>query len=141
RAAAYFHRSLETEAAAAARRVLEQRQVTPDFVERFQIGYAPVSGLKPVISARDLVATGLFSRNDRGEIYDRFRHRLMFPIWNERGKVIASGGRALANNVEPKYVDAPETLLYSRSSVLYRLHLARGAAQRAGRLVVVEGYF
>ena len=81
-----------------------------------------------------------FVKNDRGEVYDRFRHRLMFPIWNERGKTIAFGGRALGD-VQPKYLNSAESPLYSKSYVLYALHLARDAAQKAGRMVVVEGYF
>src|SRR4030095_1290587 len=64
----------------------------------------------------------------------------MFPIWDHRGKVIAFGGRALGD-AQPKYLNSPESPLYSKSYVLYALHLARDAAQKAGRMVVVEGYF
>ena len=87
------------------------------------------------------MSSGLFVKNERGEVYDRFRRRLMFPIWNERGKTIGFGGRALAADAQPKYLNSPESALYSKSYVLYALHLAREAAQKAGRLVVVEGYF
>ena len=89
---------------------------------------------------KDPVTTGLFLKNERGDVYDRFRYRLMFPIWNDRGKPIAFGGRALGDG-EPKYLNSPETSVYSKSSVLYGLHFAREAAQRSGRMVVVEGYF
>jgi DNA primase len=65
----------------------------------------------------------------------------MFPIWNERGKTIGFGGRALMPDVQPKYLNSPESPLYSKSNVLYAMHLARNAAQKVGRLVVVEGYF
>jgi DNA primase len=65
----------------------------------------------------------------------------MFPIWNERGKVIGFGGRALLPDAQPKYLNSAESPLYSKSAVLYALHFARDAAQKAGRLVVVEGYF
>jgi DNA primase len=65
----------------------------------------------------------------------------MFPIWNERGKTIAFGGRALAADAQPKYLNSAESPLYMKSNVLYALHFARDAAQKAGRLVVVEGYF
>src|SRR5205814_8052061 len=75
------------------------------------------------------------------EVYDRFRRRLMFPIWNERGKPIGFGGRALAADAQPKYLNSPESSLYSKSHVLYALHFARDVAQKAGRMVVVEGYF
>src|SRR5438477_7706442 len=65
----------------------------------------------------------------------------MFPIWNERGKVIGFGGRALLPDAQPKYLNSAESPLYSKSRVLYALHFARDSAQKAGRLVVVEGYF
>jgi DNA primase len=92
------------------------------------------------IRPRDPLTTGLFAKNDRGEVYERFRHRLMFPIWNERGKTIAFGGRALGE-ASAKYLNSAESPLYTKSNVLYALHLARDAAQKAGRMVVVEGYF
>jgi DNA primase len=97
-------------------------------------------GLLDHLSPRDPVSSGLFVKNDRGEIYDRFRRRLMFPIWNERGKVIAFGGRALGDG-QPKYLNSAESPLYTKSYVLYGLHLARTSAQKAGRMVMVEGYF
>jgi DNA primase len=65
----------------------------------------------------------------------------MFPIWNERGKIIGFGGRALMPDAQPKYLNSAESPLYSKSHVLYALHFARDAAQKAGRIVVVEGYF
>jgi DNA primase len=141
RAAAYFQQMLSTEDAVAARQVIEKRKIGSAFVKRFGLGYAPPSGLMPHLSLKDPVASGLFVRNDRGEIYDRFRRRLMFPIWNERGKVIGFGGRALQPDAQPKYLNSAESPLYSKSHVLYGLHFARDAAQKAGRLVVVEGYF
>jgi DNA primase len=138
---AYFHRMLNSEEAAAARHVLEKRQIEPSFAERFRLGYAPSSGLAAQLKLKDPIASGLFVKNDRGEVYERFRRRLMFPIWNERGKTIAFGGRALAAEAQPKYLNSAESPLYTKSNVLYALHFARHAAQKAGRLVVVEGYF
>ena len=141
RAATYFQQRLSTEDAAAARQVLEKRQIQPAYVERFRLGYAPAAGLMNHLRLKDPMTSGLFTRNERGEVYDRFRRRLIFPIWNERGKAIAFGGRALAADAQPKYLNSAESPLYSKSYVLYALHLAREAAQKAGRLVVVEGYF
>jgi DNA primase len=141
RAAAYFQGMLSTEEASAARQVIEQRKVAPRFVQQFGLGYAPASGLMNHLRLKDPVASGLFVKNDRGETYDRFRRRLTFPIWNERGKVIGFGGRALLPDVQPKYLNSAESSIYSKSHVLYALHFARNAAQKAGRLVVVEGYF
>ena len=139
--AAYFRKMLSSEEAAAAQQVLGKRQIQPAFAERFQLGYAPASGLMGHLRLKDPVASGLFIKNDRGEVYERFRRRLMFPIWNERGKTIGFGGRALAADAQPKYLNSAESPLYSKSNVLYALHFARDAAQKAGRLVVVEGYF
>lgn len=141
RACAYFQQRLSTEEAAAARQVLEKRQIQPAYVERFHLGYAPATGLMNHLHIQDPVGSGLFIKNDRGETYDRFRRRLMFPIWNERGKTIGFGGRALAADAQPKYLNSPESPLYSKSYVLYAMHLARDAAQKQGQLVVVEGYF
>jgi DNA primase len=141
RAAAYFQEMLSTDEAAPARQILEKRQIKTAFVKRFGLGYGPSSGLMNHLRLQDPVASGLFIRNERGEVYDRFRRRLMFPIWNERGKTIGFGGRALMPDAQPKYLNSAESTLYSKSNVLYALHLARNAAQKAGRLVVVEGYF
>lgn len=141
RAATYFRQMLSSEDAAAARQVLEKRKIQTAFAERFRLGYAPASGLMAELRPKDPLATGLFVKNDRGDVYERFRRRLMFPIWSERGKIIAFGGRALAADAQPKYLNSAESPLYSKSNVLYAMHLARDAAQKAGRLVVVEGYF
>ena len=140
-AAKFFSRRLKGSDAAAARRILDARQIKPEFVERFGLGYAPTQGLfKALNPSGDPVATGLFQKNDRGEIYDRFRRRLIFPIWNGRGKVIAFGGRIVGDG-HPKYLNSAESPLYSKSFVLYGLHLAKNEARKAARMVVVEGYF
>jgi DNA primase len=141
RAAAYFQQRLSTDEAAPARQVLEKRQIQAGYVERFGIGYAPAAGLMSHLRLQDPVISGLFVKNERNEVYDRFRRRLMFPIWNERGKTIGFGGRALSPDAQPKYLNSPESPLYSKSYVLYALHLARDAAQKQGQFVVVEGYF
>jgi DNA primase len=141
RAAAYFQQMLSSEEAAPAQHVIDKRQVTPASVKRFGLGYAPASGLMNHLRLKDPVGSGLFVKNDRGEVYDRFRRRLMFPIWNERGKVIGFGGRALMPDAQPKYLNSAESPLYSKSHVLYAMHFARDSAQKAGRLIVVEGYF
>jgi DNA primase len=141
RAAAYFEQMLSSEEAGPAKQVIEKRRVGEVFAKKFGLGYAPGAGLMAHLRLKDPVASGLFVKNDRGEVYDRFRRRLMFPIWNERGKVIGFGGRALMPDAQPKYLNSPESPLYSKSHVLYALHFARDAAQKAGRLVVVEGYF
>ena len=140
RAARFYQKRLASSEAQAARDVLDARQIRREFVERFVLGYAPQSGLLGDLRPQDPVSTGLFSQNENGQVYDRFRRRLMFPIWSERGKVIAFGGRILGEG-QPKYVNSSESPLYSKSRVLYGLHLARDAARKCGRMVVVEGYF
>ena len=140
-AAAYFQQMLSHDEAAPARQVIEKRRVNEVFVKKFGLGYAPASGLLNHLRLKDPVASGLFVKNDHGEVYDRFRRRLMFPIWNERGKIIGFGGRALMPDAQPKYLNSSESPLYSKSHVLYALHFARDAAQKSGRMVVVEGYF
>ncbi|HEY2384060.1 MAG TPA: DNA primase [Terriglobia bacterium] len=140
-AGAYFQQMLSSEEAAPARQVVEKRRVNETFLKKFGMGYAPASGLLGHLRLKDPVSSGLFVRNDRGEVYDRFRRRLMFPIWNERGKTIGFGGRALLPDAQPKYLNSPESPLYSKSQVLYAFHFARDAAQKSGRMVVVEGYF
>src|SRR5262249_47883348 len=82
RAAAYFQERLSTNEAMPARQIVEKRKVAASFVTRFGLGYAPVSGLMNHLRLNDPLASGLFLKNDRGEVYDRFRRRLMFPIWN-----------------------------------------------------------
>ena len=141
RAAGYFQQMLSSDEAAPARSVLEKRQIEPLYAKRFGLGYAPAAGLMSHLRLEDPVGSGLFVKNERGEVYERFRRRLMFPIWNERGKIIGFGGRALMPDVQPKYLNSAESPLYSKSQVLYALHFARDVAQKLGRLVVVEGYF
>jgi DNA primase len=140
-AAAYFEQMLSTDEAAAARLVVDKRRVGEVFAKKFRLGYAPATGLLNHLRMKEPVASGLFVKNDRGETYERFRRRLMFPIWNERGKIIGFGGRALLPDAQPKYLNSPESPLYSKSHVLYALHFARDVAQKSGRMVVVEGYF
>jgi DNA primase len=140
KAAAYFRKMISSDDALAAREVLHKRKINAEFADRFGLGYAPMAGLLNYLKPRDPVGSGLFVKNDRGDVYDRFRRRLMFPIWNERGKVIAFGGRALGD-AQPKYLNSAESPLYTKSYVLYGMHLARGSAQKMGRMVVVEGYF
>src|SRR5262245_54588827 len=109
RAAAYFQQMLSADEAAPARQVIEKRKVVPEFVKRFGLGYAPATGLQAYLRPKDPVGSGLFVKNDRGEIYERFRRRLMFPIWNERGKTIGFGGRALMPDAQPKYLNSAES--------------------------------
>jgi DNA primase len=129
---------------AEARDYLKKRGIEPAAVARFGIGLAPEgrNKLKSALSSLGedkLVETGMLIRNDEGETYDRFRGRLMIPIRDARGRVIAFGGRILGQG-EPKYLNSPDTPLFDKGRTLYNLDLASPATRTAKRLVVVEGY-
>ena len=131
----------------AARSYLARRGVTADTIEHFGLGYSDRSGrtLQRLFEQRNFSAaqmeqSGLVGRRQDGTFYDRFRNRLMFPIHNESGKIIAFGGRALAAEDEPKYLNSPETPIYKKSHVLYNLHRAKEAIRKEDRVILVEGY-
>ena len=123
---------------------LKGRGLTGEIAARFGIGYAP-DAWQPLAAtfeqydARQLETAGLVIAGEAGKRYDRFRDRIMFPIHDSRGQVIGFGGRVLGDG-EPKYLNSPETPLFSKGRELYGLYLARNAIRAAGRVVVVEGY-
>ena len=130
-----------------ARAYLDGRGVDEATRGLFQIGYAPdgYSALKDALGKDErrmklLERAGLFSRNDRGHVYDKFRDRVMFPIFDRRGRPIAFGGRVMAKDDGPKYLNSPETVLFHKGRELYGLWQVRQANQKIERLVVVEGY-
>jgi DNA primase, catalytic core len=126
---------------------LQGRGVDADTRARFGIGYA-ADGYSTLLDAlgtderrrKLLERTGMLSRNERGSVYDKFRDRIMFPIHDRRGRVIAFGGRVLDKDASPKYLNSPETPLFHKGRELYGLWQARQANQKLERLVVVEGY-
>jgi DNA primase len=127
---------------------LERRALTRETVELLQMGYAPESwnALRDHLvgkgaSAQDLLRAGLVlpRKNEPGE-YDRFRDRVIFPIHDVSGRLIAFGGRAVGADQEPKYLNSPETPLYVKGEHLYGLDQARDAIRREGMAIVVEGY-
>ncbi|AOH35603.1 DNA primase [Luteimonas sp. JM171] len=131
----------------AARAYLDNRGVDESIREQFGIGYAPdgFGALREALGSderrlRLLEKTGMLSRNDRGNVYDKFRDRVMFPIADRRGRTIAFGGRVLGKSDGPKYLNSPETPLFHKGRELYGLWQARQANRELQRLVVVEGY-
>ena len=143
----FFQKQLRSAEGSSARAYLEKRSMPVETQDRFGLGYAPGSGnrLLKVLEAEGLAAeqleqSGLVAKNEEGRRYDRFRDRLMFPIHNESGKIIAFGGRALQADAQPKYLNSPETSIYKKSSVLYNLHRAKETLRREQRAVLVEGY-
>ncbi len=144
-AARFFQKQLEGSEKALA--YLDGRGVDADTRARFCIGYAPdgYSALKDALGKDErrmklLDRVGLFSKNDRGHVYDKFRDRVMFPIFDRRGRVIAFGGRVMQKDDGPKYLNSPETALFHKGRELYGLWQVRQANQKIERLIVVEGY-
>src|SRR5947207_856030 len=142
----FFVKQLEgTLEGKAARAYLEDRGLDKDAVSRFGIGYAPSGGdtllrhLKSKYNEKLLVESGLISRDLGGKLFDRFRRRITFPIANESGKVIAFGCRALGDD-QPKYLNSPESPIYSKSNVLYHLDRAKEGIRRQDFVILVEGY-
>jgi DNA primase len=129
----------------AARAYLEDRGMDKDAMARFGIGYAPSGGdtllrsFKSKYSEKLLVDSGLVSRDQGGRLFDRFRRRITFPISNESGKVVAFGARALGDDM-PKYLNSPETPIYSKSNVLYHMDRAKEGIRRQEFAILVEGY-
>jgi DNA primase len=142
----FFTKQIEgTAEGKVARAYLEDRGIDKSIVERFGIGYAPSGGdallraLRPKYNDKFLVESGLVSRDQSGRLFDRFRRRITFPISNESGKIVAFGCRALGDD-QPKYLNSPETPIYSKSNVLYHLDRAKDALRRSDFAVLVEGY-
>ena len=123
---------------------LKKRGLTGTIAARYGVGYAPddwqaLGATFPDYASDTLVQAGLVVHGDSGKRYDRFRDRVMFPIHDSRGRVIGFGGRIIDQG-EPKYLNSPETQLFSKGRELYGLFLARDAIHRSGKVVVVEGY-
>jgi len=144
----FFRLQLNTSQGLAGREYLENRGFTAETLGRFDVGYSPDSrtalwqhltgkGVAPDL----IVGAGLAIKpDDGGTPYDRFRGRLMFPIRDARGRVIAFGGRALSADARAKYLNSPETLLFDKGRTLYNIGPAREAAGKTGTLIVAEGY-
>lgn len=145
-AAGFFRTILGREVGATARAYLEGRRLEPETLEAFGLGFSPdeFDGFHPYARAKGfpeeaLFDAGLVRRNERGQLFDMFRGRIMFPIRDLRGRVIGFGARALGD-AQPKYLNSPDGSLFHKGREMYGLDLARDAARAAGRLLVVEGY-
>jgi DNA primase len=147
-AAAFFARQLHDAAdGRVAFAYLEDRGLDREAMRRFGLGYAPSAGdallrqLKAKYPEKLLEISGLVSRDQSGSgrLYDRFRRRIMFPIANDAGKIIAFGGRAMGDDI-PKYMNSPETPIYSKSGVLYHLDRAKESLRQSDFAILVEGY-
>ena len=147
-AASWFREQLARPEGARARQQLAARGLSAGTIDALGLGYAPPSreALKMRLQRqgfdpRLILASGLVVARDDGPAVDRFRNRLMIPIARESGTVVAFGGRAMEADQGPKYLNSPETPIYSKGRTLYGLHLTRADVRRAGMAVLVEGYF
>jgi DNA primase len=147
RAAQYFARQLSSPAGKATRDYLQKRAVTEETVRQFRLGYAPDAWHSVAddmegggLSLKMAEQAGLVIAGKEGGFYDRFRGRLIFPIENPFGEIIAFGGRIIGEG-EPKYLNSPESPVYSKGKNLYGLNKAKEAIRRNGFCLIVEGYF
>jgi DNA primase len=146
-AARFYRDQLHLPPGAAALEYARKRGLTEESIKRFGLGYAPdfwdallLAARREGFSEAQLVAAGLVARREDGGCYDRFRNRLIFPILDVSGKVIAFGGRALDPNDRAKYINSPESPLFDKSASLYALNWSREGISSTGQAVVVEGY-
>ena len=142
--AAQAHYLKQLRASPAAIRYLKQRGLTGEIAAHFGLGWSGTDrhGLSQVFPNYEdptLVESGLVIESEDGRRYDRFRERIMFPIRNARGSLIGFGGRIIGKG-EPKYLNSPETPLFSKGQELYGLWEARQAIRQEGQVIVVEGY-
>ena len=148
-AAAYFREQLMNPAGARARQQLQDRGISTRAIEQLGLGFAPHSrdGLKSRLLSQGfaqglMVQGGLLRQRDGGEVVDLFRNRLIVPICRDTGSVIAFGGRQMDKDQGgPKYLNSPETAIYSKSRTLYGLNLSKQEIRKVGFAVLVEGYF
>jgi DNA primase len=150
RAAAYYARSLwEAREAGPAREYLLGRGLSEAILREFRVGYAPSAWDRVLTASRragfgeeELLAAGLVQRSKSrpGQVYDRFRQRIMFPTADARGRVIGFGARAMRAEQQPKYLNTSESELYHKRQVLYGIDRARAAGAKTGRMILVEGY-
>ncbi|MCZ6675646.1 MAG: DNA primase, partial [Candidatus Poribacteria bacterium] len=144
----YFHRQLLTpRIGGQALAYVKNRGITDQTIRQFQLGYA-TPGRRDLVKAatqagfsiQQLIDVGLIKNEEQGPM-DRFRGRVIFPILDERSIPVGFGGRALAGDQRPKYLNSPTTALYDKSKILYNLYAARPTIQKTGKVILVEGYF
>jgi DNA primase len=143
----YRHQLTQTAEGGEAMAFLAKRGIKPETAEAWGLGYAPNAWdatlnyfLKKGYPQKDVLDAGLLSEKDDGHAYDRFRHRLMFPIRDAGGNMAGFGGRILDPNDVPKFMNSPQTSLFDKSSLLYGLDKARKAIRSENQAVIVEGY-
>ena len=144
-AANYYHENLYKPESKIAQEYVKKRRLTNETLKAFQIGFSgSFDELYKQLKAqgfeeREILESGLVNRNERGQYIDRYRNRLMFPICDARGRVIAFGGRVLDDS-KPKYINSPENVVYSKGRHLFGLNVAKKSKDIKQRLLIVEGY-
>jgi DNA primase len=146
-AAAFYHKTFFSPSGEKAKLYLGERRLSKATVEKFELGWAPPGGtalmdeMKAKGWSRDLaLKAGLITEREGGRVADTFRGRIMFPIRNQSGETVAFGGRVLDPEGIPKYLNSPETVLFSKRRTLYGLHEALPQIRKTGRLLLLEGY-
>jgi DNA primase len=147
-AAAVYREVLASPAGRRARQMLEQRGITPETIDRLQLGFTPqgrdtlLNHLRQKGFALPAILTsGLAMQREEGPPRDRFWNRLMIPICREGGSIVAFGGRAMEADQQPKYLNSPETPIYTKGRTLYGLNVTKADIRRLGYAILVEGYF
>lgn len=148
RTAAYYVRNYwESDEAADSREYLKGRGLDEAMLREFRVGYAPSAWDRVLVASRqagyteaELLDAGLVARNDKGNIYDRFRRRITFPLCDPRGRVIGFGARAVGPDQKPKYLNSSDNAIFHKGRNVYAADLARSAAAKAGEVILCEGY-
>jgi DNA primase len=142
----YAHQLFQHPSANEVQSYVINRGLTEEIVQTYQIGFAPagwdnlIQHFRSEPTNRALLKTGMLTQNDNGRVYDRFRHRLMFPIRDVKGRVIAFGGRVMTPDEKPKYLNSPETPIFHKGQELYGLYEARKSLKNFDNIIIVEGY-
>ncbi|MBU5595158.1 DNA primase [Amphibacillus sp. MSJ-3] len=142
----YHHIFSHAKEAEDARAYLKNRGLTDETIECFQIGFSPEAQEvtpqfleKKAFNLQELVSSGVLARNDQGQVYDRMRGRLIFPIRNHLSKTVGFGGRSITE-LEPKYLNSPESALFQKGKMLFNFDLARSELKKTGQAILFEGY-
>ncbi len=144
-AAQYYHENLYKPSAKIAQEYVKQRKLTNDTLKSFRIGFSGKFNelyqalKKEGFEDPEILESGLVNKNENGTYIDRYRNRLMFPICDARGRVIAFGGRVLDDS-KPKYINSPENIVFSKGRNLFGLNVAKKSDEIKKRLLIVEGY-
>lgn len=143
--AEYYHQNLYKPTSKMAQEYVKKRKLSNDTLKSFRIGFSGKFDelykelKKQGFGNQEILESGLVNKNDRGEYIDRYRNRLMFPICDARGRVIAFGGRVLDDS-KPKYINSPENIVYSKGRHLFGLNVAKKSSEIKKRILIVEGY-